>query len=51
MLHILIIIIVLFFVLGSLPTWNFSRSWGYGPSGLGAVVLLIFLFLLLTHRL
>jgi Protein of unknown function (DUF3309) len=50
MLTILIVIAVLM-LLGSLPTWPHSRSWGYYPSsGLG-IVLLILVILLLTGRL
>ncbi len=50
MLTILIVIAVLM-LLGSLPTWPYSRSWGYYPSsGLG-IVLLILVILLLTGRL
>jgi hypothetical protein len=32
-----------------LPAW--SAQWGYGPSGLGAVLLVIIIVLLLTGRL
>jgi hypothetical protein len=44
---ILLVILVLFF-LGALPTWPHSKSWGYYPSGgLGLILLiLIILFLL-----
>jgi len=37
-------------VLGGLPTWGY-RDYGYGPSGLGGVLLLVILILLLTGRL
>lgn len=50
MLFILAIILVIALV-GSLPTWPHSRSWGYYPSsGLG-IVLVILLVLLLMGRL
>jgi hypothetical protein len=50
MLTILIVVLVLL-LLGALPTWPHSRSWGYYPSsGLG-IVLLILVILLLTGRL
>ena len=46
MLTILLVIAVLA-LLGVLPTWRHSRSWGYGPSGgLGLVVLVIIVLLL-----
>ena len=47
---ILIIVLVLFFV-GALPTWPHSSHWGYFPSGGLGLVLLIVLVLVLTNRL
>ena len=47
---ILLIVVVLFFV-GALPTWSHSRSWGYFPSGGLGLVVLILLVLVLTGRL
>ena len=46
---ILLIVLVLILV-GSLPNWNHSRSWGYGPSGGLGLVLLIVVVLLLMGR-
>ncbi len=47
-----IILLILFFalLLGSLPTWPHSRSWGYYPSGGFGFLLLILLFLVITNR-
>jgi hypothetical protein len=50
MLTILIVVLVLF-LLGALPTWPHTRSWGYYPSGGLGLVLLILVILLLTGRL
>ncbi len=50
MITILIIVLVLM-LLGALPTWNHSRSWGYFPSGGLGLVVLILLVLLLMGRL
>ena len=47
---ILLIVLVLMLV-GALPSWPHSRSWGYGPSGALGVVLVIVVVLLLTGRL
>ena len=44
----LIIILLVVLLAGGLPTWGYSRSWGYGPSGIIGVILLIFLVLALT---
>ena len=46
---ILIVILVLVLV-GALPTWPHSRSWGYYPSGGLGLVLLILIILLLMGR-
>jgi fumarate reductase subunit D len=47
---ILLLIIVIVLLLGGLPHWGY-HSYGYAPSGLGAVLLIILLVLLLTGRL
>ena len=46
---ILLIILVLVLV-GALPTWPHSRSWGYGPSGLTGLIVVVLLILLVTGR-
>lgn len=46
---ILLIVLVLVLV-GIIPTWPHSRSWGYGPSGIVGAVLVILLILLLMGR-
>jgi hypothetical protein len=44
----IILIILILMLIGVLPTWPHSRSWGYGPSGgLGLVVIIILILLLL----
>lgn len=47
---ILLIILVLMLV-GAIPTWPHSRSWGYGPSGGIGLLLIILVILLLMGRL
>jgi hypothetical protein len=47
---ILLVILVLLLV-GALPSWPYSRSWGYYPSGGLGLVVVIVLVLLLTGRL
>jgi len=46
---ILLIILVLILV-GMIPVWPHSRGWGYGASGLLAIILALFLILLLMGR-
>ena len=47
----ILVIILILLLVGALPTWGYSRSWGRGPSGLFGVVLIIVIVLLLTGRL
>jgi len=46
---ILLIVLVLLLV-GAVPAWPYSRGWGYGPSGLLGVVLVVMLVMLLMGR-
>ena len=48
MMTILLIILILFLI-GALPTWPHSRQWGYGPSGGLGTILVILLILYLLH--
>lgn len=47
---ILLIILVLLLV-GALPSWPHSRSWGYAPSGVLGLVVVVLIVLLLMGRL
>ena len=40
-----LLILVLLGAVGTLPTWGHSRSWGYGPSGLLGVVVVVIIIL------
>lgn len=46
----ILLIVLILILLGALPTWGHSRSWGYGPSGLLGVVVIVLLILMLTGR-
>ncbi|MEO6237295.1 MAG: DUF3309 family protein [Vicinamibacterales bacterium] len=46
-----LIVILVLILLGAIPAWPHSRSWGYGPSGGIGLILLILLILVLTGRL
>lgn len=50
MLTILLVVLVLM-LLGVLPSWSHSRSWGYYPSGGVGLVLLVVVVLMLSGRL
>lgn len=44
----ILLIVLILILIGVLPTWPHSRSWGYWPSGgLGLVVLIILVLLLM----
>lgn len=44
----ILIVILILMLLGALPTWPHSKSWGYYPSsGLGLVVLILVILLLM----
>lgn len=48
MLGTILLIVLILFLLGALPTWPHSRNWGYAPSGgLGLIVLILIILLLL----
>jgi hypothetical protein len=47
----ILIVILVLMLLGALPAWNHSRSWGYGPSGGVGLVLVILLVLMFSGRL
>jgi hypothetical protein len=46
----LLIIVLVLLLVGAVPAWPYSRSWGYYPSGLLGVVLLVVILLLLIAR-
>jgi hypothetical protein len=47
----ILLIVLILMLIGVIPTWPHSRSWGYGPSGALGVVVIIIIILLLTGRL
>jgi hypothetical protein len=50
MLTTILIIILILALIGSLPTWGYSRDWGYYPGGGIGLVLIILIVLALTGR-
>ncbi len=47
----LLLIVVVLLLLGAIPTWPYSQGWGYAPSGVLGIALVVVLVLLLTGRL
>jgi hypothetical protein len=50
MLWTILIVILILMLLGAMPTWNHSRSWGYFPSGGLGLVVLVLIVLVLAGR-
>jgi hypothetical protein len=47
----ILIIILILALLGAIPSWGYSRGWGYGPSGIIGLILVVVLVLALLGRL
>jgi hypothetical protein len=45
-----VVAVVILLLIGALPTWGHSRSWGYMPSGGLGLIVIILLILVLTGR-
>ena len=51
MLMTILLIVLILALIGGLPHWGYSRSWGYGPSGILGLIVVILLILWLLGRL
>ena len=50
MLGLLLLVVLIVLLLGALPSWPYSRGWGYYPSGLfGVILIIIIIWLLMGH--
>lgn len=50
MFNILLLVLLVILLLGALPSWPYSRSWGYYPSGgLGLVLVIILILVLMGY--
>ena len=50
MLSLLLLVVLVILLLGALPSWPYSRGWGYYPSGgLGIVLVIILILVLMGH--
>ncbi|MDO8449709.1 MAG: DUF3309 family protein [Rhodoferax sp.] len=47
----ILLIVLILMLIGVIPTWPHSKSWGYGPSGALGLVVVILIVLLLMGRL
>jgi hypothetical protein len=46
----ILLIILILLLIGAVPAWPYSRSWGYGPSGILGLIFVVLLILLLMGR-
>jgi hypothetical protein len=46
----ILLVILILMLVGVLPTWPHSRSWGYVPSGTVGTILIVLLILVLLGR-
>ncbi|EWY42595.1 hypothetical protein N825_01555 [Skermanella stibiiresistens SB22] len=46
----ILLIVLILMLVGALPSWNHSRSWGYFPSGALGVVVIVIIILLVLGR-
>jgi hypothetical protein len=47
----ILLVILILLLIGALPTWPHSRSWGYGPTGGIGLILVVLLILVLLGKL
>lgn len=47
----ILLVFLILLLVGVVPGWKHSASWGYGPSGILGVIVVVLLILLLTGRL
>jgi len=46
-----LLVLLILMLVGAVPTWPHSQSWGYFPSGVVGVILLVVIVLFVTGRL
>jgi len=51
MLGTILLIILILILIGALPTWPYSSGWGYFPSGIAGIVVVVLLIMLAMGRL
>jgi len=50
MLGTVLVVILILMLIGAIPRWGYSSGWGYGPSGIVGILLIVVLVLALTGR-
>ncbi len=47
----ILLVILILVLIGAFPAWPHSRKWGYGPSGVTGLIVIVLIVMLLTGRL
>ncbi len=47
----ILLIFLILILIGAFPSWPHSRTWGYGPSGIIGLIVVVLIVMLLTGRL
>jgi len=50
MLSTILLIILILLLIGAIPSWPYSKGWGYYPSGILGIILVILIILILMGR-
>lgn len=48
--YVVLLVLLVLLLFGALPTWPYSTGWGYYPSGGVAIIVIVLVILLLSHR-
>jgi hypothetical protein len=46
----LLLVVLILVLIGAFPSWPHSRKWGYGPSGLTGLIVVVLIIMLITGR-
>ena len=46
----ILLIVLILLLIGAIPAWPYSRGWGYGPSGVLGLVVVVLIVLVLMGR-
>lgn len=48
--ELILVILLILLLVGALPSWPYSRNWGYRPTGIIGIIIIILIILLLSGR-
>lgn len=47
----ILLVVLILILIGALPSWPHSRKWGYGPSGVAGLIVVVLIVMLVSGRL